>query len=277
MIDGKKLLDQFLGAGNAAGAGAPGGAGGLGDLLGALTGGRTAGGPSAGGASGGGLSAGGLSAGGLGDLVGQVTNYAKQNPGLSTAAAGGLAAVLLGNKKLKADAFTIGGLAALGTLAYKAYQQYQANNPAAPAAPTPAPAPSPWGQALPPPVASHAATPEDAAALSIIIAMVAAAKADGTVDEEERRRIVGKLSENGLTAEEQAFLEREIAAPFDFNRVVSLAASPEQAIQLYAASLLAITADTPAERGYLDMLAARLGIEPGLKTAIEQTVASAAA
>ncbi|MBZ9939089.1 tellurite resistance TerB family protein [Mesorhizobium sp. BR1-1-16] len=270
MIDGKKLLDQFLGAeagrsgvptgvGSSGGAplggsGMPGGLGGLGDLLGGLTGG---------GAS-----------GGLGGVLGQVTDYAKKNPGMSTVIAGGLASVLMGGgSKLKPNALTLGGLAALGTLAYKAYQQYQVNNPAAPAAPAPAPA----GASLPPAVTQSTATAEDAAALSIIIAMIAAAKADGHVDDEERQKILGKLSENGLTAEEQAFLDRELAAPLDFNRVVGLATSQEHAIQLYAASLLAINADQPAERGYLDMLAARLGIEPGLKTAIEQTVASAAA
>ncbi len=276
MIDGKKLLDQFLGAdsgrsGVPRGMGTPTGgtsgacAGGLGDLLGGLAG-------SLGGQGG------GSGPGGLGGVLGQVTDYAKKNPGMSTVIAGGLASVLLGGggkgaKKLGSNALTLGGLAALGTLAYKAYQQYQINNPAAPPAPQPAPAQA----QLPPVVTQQTATPEDASALAVIIAMVAAAKADGHIDDEERQKILGKLSENGLTAEEQAFLEKELAAPLDFNRVVSLATGQEQAIQLYAASLLAITADTPAERGYLDMLAARLGIEPGLKTAIEQTVASAAA
>lgn len=286
MIDGKRLLDQFLGA-NAGGnaGGQPGGGslgggslGGLGDLLGgALGGGGQAGGGLGGlgdllGGALGGTSSGGGKSGGLGDVVGQVTDYAKNNPGLSTVIAGGLASVLLGGKgpKLKADALTLGGLAAIGTLAYKAYQQYKTNNPGAPAQPAPTQSPLPGA-----PAAQSAA--EDEAALSIIVAMIAAAKADGNVDADERQRILGKLAENGLTAEEQAFLDREIAAPLDFNKVVNSATSPEHGIQLYAASLLAITPDQPAERAYLDMLAARLGINPQLKAAIEQTVASAAA
>ena len=48
------------------------------------------------------------------------------------------------------------------------------------------------------------------------------------------------------------------------------------AIQLYAASLLAIKLDNPAERAYLDMLAARLGLDANLKASIEQAVANAA-
>jgi len=272
-----------------------GGAGGLGDLLGGMLGG--AGGGAAGGAGGGGLgdllggilggggagasagSAGGASSGGgIGDMVGKVTEYAKQNPGLSTAAAGGLAAVLFGGKgpKLKADALTLGGLAAIGTLAYKAFQQYKINNPGAPASTpsvgTPAalpPADSPFHPA-------NAPGGADAVALSIVSAMIAAAKADGTIDAEEKQKILGKLSEGGLTAEERDFLNREMAGPLDINKVVDSATGPEHAIQLYAASLLAINPDHPAERGYLDMLAARLGLDANLKTSIEQAVAGAA-
>lgn len=318
MIDGKSILDQLLGATTGqgggqgqgglgdlsrmsgslgSGGGQPassqgGGAGGLGDLLGGMLGG--AGGGAAGGAGGGGLgdllggggaagasagSAGGSTGGGLGDVFGKVTEYAKQNPGLSTAAAGGLAAVLFGGKgpKLKADALTLGGLAAIGTLAYKAFQQYKINNPSAPA-----PGPSVGTPAALPPADSpfhpaNAPGGPDAVAMSIVSAMIAAAKADGTIDAEEKQKILGKLSEGGLTAEERDFLNRELSGPLDLNKVVDSATGPEHAIQLYAASLLAINPDHPAERAYLDMLAARLGLDAGLKTSIEQAVAGAAA
>jgi len=316
MIDGKSILDQLLGATTGQGGGqgqgglgdlsrmsgslgsgggqpsSPGaGSGGLGDLLGGMLGG--AGGGAAGGAGAGGLgdllggimggngggSAAGGSRGGLGDVVGKVTEYAKQNPGLSTAAAGGLAAVLFGGKgpKLKADALTLGGLAAIGTLAYKAFQQYKINNPGTAASAPPVGTPA----ALPPAdSAFHPANApggQDAVALSIVTAMIAAAKADGTVDATERQKILGKLSEGGLSAEERDYLDRELAGPLDLNKVVDSATGPEHAIQLYAASLLAIDPDHPAERAYLDMLAARLGLDAGLKTSIEQAVAGAAA
>lgn len=316
MIDGKSILDQLLGAASGAGGGqgqgglgdlsrmsgslgsgggqpASGGAGGLGDLLGGMLGG--AGGQGQGGGAGGlgdllggmlggngggqAASAGGAGGGGLGDVFGKVTEYAKQNPGLSTAAAGGLAAVLFGGKgpKLKADALTLGGLAAIGTLAYKAYQQYKINNPDAPAASAP---PVGTPAALPPAdSAFHPANAPggaDAVALSIVSAMIAAAKADGTIDADEKQKILGKLSEGGLTGEERDFLDREMAGPLDINKVVDSATGPEHAIQLYAASLLAINPDHPAERGYLDMLAARLGLDANLKTSIEQAVAAAA-
>lgn len=269
------LLGGMLGgagggqAGGGAGGGA-GGAGGLGDLLGGILGGGN-GNAAAPGKAGG--------AGGLGDVLGKVTDYAKQNPGMTMAGAGGLAAVLFGGKgpKLKADALTLGGLAAIGTLAYKAYQQYKINNPDAPAA-SPAPAGSP--AALPPADSpfhpANAPGGPDAMALSIVSAMIAAAKADGTVDATEKQKILGKLGEGGLSGEERAFLDRELAGPLDINKVVDSATGPEHAIELYAASLLAIDPDHPAERAYLDMLAARLGLDAGLKSEIERVIASAA-
>jgi uncharacterized membrane protein YebE (DUF533 family) len=317
MIDGKNILDQLLGAATGAGGGpgrgglddlsrmsgklggggsgqGSGQGGGLGDLLGGVLGGGGQGGqPGAGGlgdllggilgggdpnAPAGSKTGGAGGPGGLGDVFGKVSDYAKQNPGLSTAAAGGLAAVLFGGKgpKLKADALTLGGLAAIGTLAYKAYQQYKINNPDAPAAPAPTGTPS----ALPPAdSAFHPANAPggaDAVALSIVSAMIAAAKADGTIDAEEKQKILGKLGEGGLTGEEREFLNRELAGPLDINKVVDSATGPEHAIQLYAASLLAIDPDHPAERAYLDMLAARLGLDSGLKASIEQAIAGAA-
>jgi uncharacterized membrane protein YebE (DUF533 family) len=57
--------------------------------------------------------------------------------------------------------------------------------------------------------------------------------------------------------------------------VVKGAANKEETVEVYAASLLAITADHPAERAYLDMLAARLGLEPELARTIERTIEGA--
>ncbi|MCX5579986.1 tellurite resistance TerB family protein [Kaistia terrae] len=263
------VLGNILGGARGGAGGAAGGGGGLGDLLGGMLGGNGGGSAASAGKSGG---------GGIGDVVGKVTEYAKQNPGLSMAGAGGLAAVLFGGNgpKLKADALTLGGLAAIGTLAYKAYQQYKVNNPDEPVASS---APVGTPAALPPAdSAFHPANApggQDAVALSIVTAMIAAAKADGTVDATERQKILGKLSEGGLSAEERDYLDRELNGPLDLNKVVDSATGPEHAIQLYAASLLAIDPDHPAERAYLDMLAARLGLDAELKSSIEQAIAAA--
>lgn len=320
MIDGKSILDQLLGAAGSAGGqgqgglgdlsrmsgslgsggraspppsgGAGEGGGSLGDLLGGVLGGGAGG--QAGGAGGLGDLLGGIlggngnaaapgktgGTGGLGDVLGKVTEYAKQNPGMTMAGAGGLAAVLFGGKgpKLKADALTLGGLAAIGTLAYKAYQQYKVNNPdAAPVSSAPAGSPAALPPADSPFHPANAPGGPDAMALSIVSAMIAAAKADGTIDAEEKQKILGKLGEGGLSGEEREFLNKELAGPLDINKVVDSATGPEHAIELYAASLLAINPDHPAERAYLDMLAARLGLDSGLKSEIERVIAGAAA
>jgi len=297
MIDTKKLLDQFLGAG--AGGGLGGGLGGA--LGGMLGGGRPQGGQGAGQPGGQPSGQQGGQGGGLGDLIGGVLGGGKGGGGLGGALggalgggtgggmgglaggalAGGLVSVLLGSKgarKLGGKALTYGGLAVVGALAYSAYRNWQAQQ-----AGQPAPAPVQAGQplALPPPETpfhpAHAPGGENALALTLLHAMIAAAKADGHVDADERARIVGRLDDIGLSAEDRDFLEEELAAPVDIDRLVREATTPAVAAEIYAASLLVITPDNPAEQAYLQLLAARLGLDPGLKVELEKAVAAASA
>lgn len=225
--------------------------------------------------------------GGLAERVtgalGSVGDYARRNPLLAGTLAGGLASIVLGSKsgrKLATTALTYGGLAAIGGLAYKAYQDYRT------AQSKPADAAAPAGQGgavlLPPPANSafaieNAPQGEHVFALELVVAMINATKADGHIDDAERAKIEARLSEGGLDEEERAFLGRELAGPLDIERVVKAAKNKEAAIELYAASCLAVTADHPAERAYLAMLAARLGLEPELAKSVDQTVANARA
>ncbi|HMB11545.1 tellurite resistance TerB family protein, partial [Saliniramus sp.] len=114
---------------------------------------------------------------------------------------------------------------------------------------------------------------EDNLARGVLVAMIQGAKADGHIDAEEQARIFGHLDNLGLDAQAKAFVMDELAAPQDINRVRHYADRPEVGAELYAASLLAMDPDTPAERRYLTELAAALGIDPGLAAEIEQTVA----
>ena len=52
--------------------------------------------------------------------------------------------------------------------------------------------------------------------------------------------------------------------------MVARAHTPEQAAEIYAASLVAISADTAAEQAYLDALASKLRLEPGLVAEIHR-------
>lgn len=219
----------------------------------------------------GGVAAPGQGGAGPRGTVDQVRDYARENPVLAGGIAGGLAGLLLGRGVLQ-----YGGMGALGGLAYRAYRDWQMKQDA-PTGPSPSTASVPM---FPPPPDSPFApanAPQGEAALAetLVVAMIAAAKADGHIDEEERSRIAERLQRDGMTAEETAFLERELAAPTDVERLVKSARTKEQAVEIYTASLLAIRSDNAAERGYLAMLAARLGLEADLAASIERTVAEA--
>lgn len=94
-------------------------------------------------------------------------------------------------------------------------------------------------------------------ALVLVQAMINAAKADGQIDDEERRKITDKLSDLG--PDESEFLHDELRKPlsFDFLRDTD----PDMAVQVYAASLLAIRLDTQAEANYLRQLAGQLRLD----------------
>jgi len=236
MVDFTNLLDQFVG-----GKQASGGAGG-----------------------GGGRS--GLAGGSLGGIAGGTL-------------AGGLAGLLMGSKggrKVAKSAVTYGGVALLGGLAYKAWRDWQSGKAAGQAPPTSADAiePPPADGRFRPPAEAPAA---DTQALSqtLLRAMIAAAKADGHIDQDEQRRIFGEVDRLDLGAEEKAFVIEELSRPLDVQAVVAGATCPERAAEIYAASLLAVDPDTPAERAYLSLLAERLGLEPALVDHLHANVGAA--
>ena len=183
--------------------------------------------------------------------------------GLATGAvAGGLAGLLLGGKKprkLAKSALKVGGVALIGGLAYKAWRNWQANK--APATEGAFHGDTPVADA-----AFFPTTPEDEENISraMIRAMIAAAKADGHVSAVERSRISEQLAAIELSQDDRVFIEDELSKPLDIDAVAHGAKSPEQAAEIYTASLLAIDPDGAAERGYLAMLAARLNLDPRL-------------
>ncbi|MHB0951530.1 MAG: tellurite resistance TerB family protein [Allorhizobium sp.] len=211
--------------------------------------------------------------GSIRDKAGDAAKLAKDNP----LATGAIVAVLLGTKtgrELTGSALKIGGLAAIAGLGYQAYKNYQAGKSPETSATTeptllPPPADSPFSP--------QAAASSNDFALALVRAMIAAAKSDGHVDEKERSRIMDKIHMSGLGAEAEAFIELELASPTDVGALVAAAKSEEQKVELYTASRLAIDPDSRAERGYLDMLAGRLGLADALVDHIEATVSSATA
>ncbi|HTN60563.1 MAG TPA: tellurite resistance TerB family protein [Devosia sp.] len=173
-----------------------------------------------------------------------------------TGAAGLAAGMLLGGGnagKLLGSAVQLGAVAAVGGLAYKAWQNHQQNQAGAATAPS--------QDAFIPPAS---ATAHEELGKTMVRAMIAAAKADGKIDGDEKEAIFARLEAMTLSAEEKAWVFDELSSPLDINAVVARADTPALASEIYAASLVAISADTASERAYLDALATKLKLEPGL-------------
>lgn len=252
MLDAKRLLDQFIGGQSGGfgqvsqqdqrGGGWGNAAQGAGNMLGG---------------------AGGLLGGNLGGIGGG-------------ALAGGLAGILLGSKqgrKLAGTAMTVGGMAVVGALAYKAYQNYQAGK--APAASGSVPN---VPMLLPPtdtPFNPSTEAEQQSLGRNLLRAMIAAAKADGHVDATEQANIFAQMDKLSLDAEDKAFVIDELRKPLDVDAVARCARTPEEAAEIYVASLLAVDVDNPAERGYLAMLAARLNLDDKLVAHLHATIEGA--
>ena len=149
----------------------------------------------------------------------------------------------------------------MGGLAYKAWQNHQQNQAGA------AQRTAPQDAFIPPAADTHA---QEELGKTLVRAMIAAAKADGRIDGDEKEAIFAKLETMTLSSEEKAWVFDELSTPLDINAVVAGANTPELASEIYAASLVAISADTASERAYLDALASKLKLEPGLVVEIHK-------
>lgn len=246
MFDATRLLGSMLGTRTAPSAGqrieraAQSGPGGLdlGAMLGGLLGKAGAGGQGAG--------VGGVDLGGLLGRAGDMARQATQDPvrevkGNNPVAVGGLGALAGGLLGRSGGGALAGGvLAVLGSLAYQALQGAQAG-----------------------PAAAAATLPQDEEGLQhearlLLRAMIQAAQADGEVDGAEIGRILDRLRQHGEEEEARAFVEAELRKAPDVEALAREVRSPEQAARVYAASLLAIEVDTPAERAHLAHLASAM-------------------
>lgn len=170
------------------------------------------------------------------------------------------------------------GVGLLG-VAYAAWEHYKHKggaSAATAASPTPTasagmpPAPPAAASVMPPPPRGAASqggasadavlTPAQQDALTLMRAMIAAAHADGLLDSDEREAIVGRAREGGLDGDALRRLGSELRSPLPPERLLATARDG-LAPDIYAASLLAIRIDTPAERDYLDALAGALGLD----------------
>lgn len=177
------------------------------------------------------------------------------------AAAGLLSQVLRSRKgrRMGTKLLKVGAVAAIGGLAYAAWKNYQnKQNPSAEVSER---------RFLPEASDTEA---QDSLGMTLTRAMIAAARADGELDAEERKQIMARLDELQLPPAERTTVVNEIDHPVDVDTLVKAATTPEIASEIYVASRLAIDVDTPAEQAYLQLLAARLGLEDGLVAELDR-------
>ena len=107
--------------------------------------------------------------------------------------------------------------------------------------------------------------------------MIGAAKADGHIGPEERALLETEMGKLSSDAQDRRWLEAELARPLDPAAIAQSAKTPEMAAEMYLASLLVVDEESYMERAYLDELARRLQLQPGLKEQLEQHARAAVA
>ncbi|MCR9363968.1 tellurite resistance TerB family protein [Vibrio antiquarius] len=201
------------------------------------------------------------------DALGKQTNNIKSSSNSSSlktlgagAVGGGLIGMLMGSKKSKkmtkkigSGALKVGGAAALGALAYKVYNDWQAKQS---------------GQGV------HETFDPDDSKHSVLIlkAMIGAAKADGHVDEEEMARIEQALADMSADEHVRQLVQQELNKPLDPAEIANQATSPQQASEIYLASLIVADEQNFMEKAYLQELAKQLQLSPEVTQQLEVQV-----
>lgn len=198
----------------------------------------------------------------LGQLMGDAMSGqlgGKKRKSRPSGGMGGLLGGMSGATKAKV------GMGLLG-VAMAAYQHYQQGSTAPqPLGGSALPPPPPGAGAAMPPPPPAAQSPERLAhAMHLLRAMITAAHADGLIEPAEREAILGRARDAGLDAEGLRALDAEMRAPFTVEQL-AVRTVPEQRAEVYAAALIAITADTPSEREFLDRLAGQLELSPSAR------------
>ncbi len=239
----------------ASGRSASGAGGGLGDLLGSLTGGA---GGTKGASAGGGIEdmlgglLGGSAAGGASTgLPGGLGGLLDQLGGAGSATGGGLQDMLGGlTGGGGAGGSNTGGL--LEGLAGALGGKPASNN-------------ADFGSVLnsqfdqTPQAEIQPSAQQEAAAGMMLAAMIQAAKSDGKLDEAERAKIIDRLGDD-VSREEAEFVQAQLQAPVDIEGLVRQTPRGMEA-QMYAMSVLGIDLDSRSEAEYLHKLAQGYGLD----------------
>ena len=192
--------------------------------------------------------------------------------GLAGGVAGGALTGAFLSKKGRKHAGTllkVGGLAAVGGLAWKAYRGYQASKTLTDASED-LTAGGLQEQRLPLTAVPGPGPAQESRGLLLIRAMISAAMADGHISAEEQTRIFRRLAELDLRDHEKSLILDELRHPARAEQLVEQCTDLTMGAEVYAASLLAIDRSCPAGRVYLENLAEQLALPPALVRNIQE-------
>ena len=208
-----------------------------------------------------------------GEAFGDARNYASAHPGTTLAGVGALTALLLGTgggRRVGGTALRIGGLAAMGGLAYKAFSNWQGDKPLMEGVP------GLHNLTAPPASGFTPAEHSDHDVRTILLAMIATAATDGTIDPFERARITDRLRQSGLEAETSGFLDAALANPATPDQSAArVGGNQKLASQVYAAASLVAEPGNESARDHLGRLATALGLTPDLVAHLEAATTAA--
>lgn len=162
------------------------------------------------------------------------------------AGAGGLALLLSSRSGRKLA--TLGGLGALGMVAFKAHQGGR------------------LPQSVDEVIGLITGDKAEKRADILLTAMVAAAQADGEISDVEKAMI-----DTHESANEKA-IQTALNHPADPEAIASLADSDQTALEIFAVSCRVANGLHPKERHYLDSLAMALGLDPEMAAQVETEV-----
>lgn len=168
-------------------------------------------------------------------------------------------------RRMSGKTLKFGAIAGVGMLAWKAWQRRQATEPA-----------------------SDGTAPEDELPFerlqdtlsqerrsqAILKAMIAAACSDGHIDDIERAQLSEQIEAMGAGPELLEWAEQQMLSPLEAAEVARDADSPQAAREMYLASAAIIDDQNPAERAWLDELAAALKLDESVVKELELQAAT---
>ena len=189
------------------------------------------------------------------------------------AAAGGIMALLLGNKstrKMLGKVAKYGGTALLGGMAYKAYQNWQDNKSPQQAQPVSTQDIQQAQIAIP----QQGSPNELPLHLTLIKSMIGAAKADGQIDADEQKHIFDAVEKMQLSAIDKAIVFDSMNQEIKIEELARSVTNMEHKAEVYLAAYLAIDPDHPDEISYLNNLATALELPADFIAHLQHQVAA---